>query len=72
MDPALRAEIEYRIQHRHADGTWGDMHPVAAHSPADRDPERGWGFRRIYKCASCDEQITIGSDDDPLVQEPVG
>jgi hypothetical protein len=66
VDPATRAEVEYRIQHRHRDGTWGDMHPVGHHGPAAHDPERHWAFRRIFRCDTCEETVTISAEgEDP-------
>jgi len=29
------------------------------HDPAAHDPERQWGLRRIFRCTSCEETITI-------------
>jgi hypothetical protein len=29
------------------------------HDPADHDPERGWGLRRIFRCTTCDEEVSI-------------
>ena len=52
------AEIYYRIQHRHKDGSWGDME-LSPHSPASLDPERRWSFAKLFRCTSCDEGVTV-------------
>ena len=70
IDPATEAEINYRIQHRHRDGTWTDMHPVGHHGPADHDPERSWGFRRLFRCDSCGETVTLSMDHEEGAAEP--
>ena len=59
MNPAS-LEYIYRVEHRHKDGSWGEMvEDRSHHSPADHDPERGWGLRRIFRCTSCDEAVTL-------------
>jgi hypothetical protein len=55
-DPRL-TQLEYEISHRHADGTYGRMEEH--HDPAQHDTERAWGFRRIFKCTTCEETITL-------------
>ena len=68
MDNVRLFEAEYRIQHRHNDGTWGDMEEEdtsARHDPAQSDPERRWGVDRIFRCKSCEQQVTIVHDDRP-------
>ena len=52
------AEIYYRLQHRHKDGSWGDMEQ-APRSSASQDPERKWGISRLFRCTSCDEGVTL-------------
>jgi hypothetical protein len=53
-------EILYRIEHRHHDGSWGEMvEDRAHHSPSDHDPERSWSLRRIFRCTSCEEAVTV-------------
>lgn len=62
-------EILYRLEHRHGDGSWGEMvEDRAHHSPSQHDPERSWGFRRVFRCTSCDETATItpGEEGGPL------
>ena len=59
MDQSL-FDLRYRIEHRHKDGSWGEMvEDRAHHSPSDHDPERAWGQRRIFRCTSCEEAATI-------------
>lgn len=58
-------EIAYRIDHRHKDGSWGEMvEDRAHHDPAAHDPERRWSMRRIFRCTSCDEAVTLVPGDD--------
>jgi hypothetical protein len=60
MDQARLAEIALRIEHRHDDGTWGEMREHRGHhAPSDHDPERGWNLRRIFRCTSCSESLTV-------------
>jgi hypothetical protein len=57
--------MEYKIQHRHGDGSWAPMDEVPReHGPADHDPERSWGFRRIFRCTRCDETVTVTPGDE--------
>ena len=54
MDQHRFVESQYRIQHRHEDGSWGDMVEQPEHlDPAAHDTERAWNFRRIFRCTSC-------------------
>jgi hypothetical protein len=60
MDQARIVEMALRIEHRHHDGTWGEMREVRSHhDSADHDPERSWGIRRIFRCTTCPESLTI-------------
>ena len=62
-------ELRYRLEHRHKDGSWGEMaEDRSHHDVADHDPERGWNVRRIFRCTSCDESATIvpGDEASPL------
>ncbi len=64
MDQA-RLELQYRIDHLHRDGSWGEMvEDRSHHSPSDHDPERAWGLRRIFRCSSCEESATIVPGDE--------
>jgi hypothetical protein len=56
-------ETELRIQHHHHDGSWGDLVEERPHGDsADHDLERGWSHRRIFKCTSCPELVTVIAD----------
>jgi hypothetical protein len=60
MDQARIAEIALRIEHRHSDDTWGVMEEERRHpDSAALDMERGWGIRRIFRCTSCPESVTV-------------
>jgi hypothetical protein len=60
MDQARIAEIALRIEHRHSDDTWGEMREERSHhDSADHDPERSWGVRRLFRCTSCSETVTV-------------
>ena len=60
MDQLRFAEIQYRIEHRHKDGAWGAMEEQSTHhGAAEHDPERGWLRQRIFRCTSCDYQVTL-------------
>jgi hypothetical protein len=60
MDQAT-FELSYRVEHRHGDGSWGEMLEDRSrdHDSAAHDPERNWGIRRIFRCTSCDEAVTL-------------
>jgi hypothetical protein len=50
----------FQVEHRHSDGSLGVMvEDRPHHDAADHDPERGWGLRRIFRCKSCDEEVSI-------------
>ena len=60
MDQARIIEMALRIEHRHGDGTWGEFQEDRSHhSPSDHDPERSWGIRRIFRCTSCGDAMTV-------------
>jgi len=65
LDPNLRIAQEFRIEHRHADGTWSQLEPLP-HDSAAHDGERSWLKRTIYRCPSCASTITVteGGDED--------
>lgn len=49
-----------RVLHRHGDD-WIPMESAEHTSPAAHDPERRiLRGQRIYRCASCDEEVLIG------------
>jgi hypothetical protein len=59
MDQRL-LQLQYRIEHEHSDGGWGEMvEDRSHHDAADHDPERGWSLRRIFRCTTCDEVVTL-------------
>jgi hypothetical protein len=63
MDPRIIQE-SYRIEHRHGDGSWGEMvEDRPPHDAAELDPERGWRNGRLFRCTSCDESVMIVPDD---------
>jgi hypothetical protein len=54
-----------RLQHRHRDGSWGDMvEDRPHHAAADHDPERRWTLGRIFRCTSCEEAVTLVPGDE--------
>jgi hypothetical protein len=60
MDQVRIIEMAYRVEHRHDDGSWGEMvEDRSHHDPADHDPERRWGIGRIFRCTSCEETVTL-------------
>ena len=65
MDQARLREAEYRLMHRHGDGSWGEMvEAPLQHDPASHDPERRWGFGRLFRCTSCDEGVLVVPEDE--------
>ena len=69
MDQSRLAELLYRVDHRHKDGSWGEMLQDRSHHDAvDHDPERHWGTRQIFRCTSCDEAVTLipGEEGGPI------
>ena len=69
MDPNLRIAQEFRIEHRHADGTWSPLEPLP-HDSAAHDGERSWLKRTISRCSSCASTITVTAGGDGE-EEPV-
>jgi hypothetical protein len=61
MDPNLRIAQEFRIEHRHSDGSWSPLEPIH-HDSAAHDGERSWLKRTIFRCTTCDEQISVTVD----------
>lgn len=47
------------IQHGHGNGEWHDMVDVTDTSSAKQDPERGWLHRRIFRCTTCEDEISV-------------
>jgi hypothetical protein len=59
---------EFRITHRHPDGSWGDLalvptagnrEPSSEHDVAAHDPERQWHGGRLFRCTSCGQQVIL-------------
>jgi hypothetical protein len=63
MDPNIRVLQEFRIEHRHSDGSWQALQEVP-HDSAAHDGERSWLRRAIFRCSTCDEQVTVTVDGD--------
>ena len=72
MDLIGQADFLVRVQHRHNDGSWGELAPERGHhDAAAHDPESDWSKgRRLYRCTTCDEEVLISSD--RADQEPLG
>jgi hypothetical protein len=71
VDLIGQADFLVRVQHRHSDGTWGELAPRPSHhDAADHDPERDWANGRIYVCTTCDEEVRISEDRED--REPLG
>ena len=48
------------VEHRHSDGTWGQMVPAPQHhDPAQHDPERDWAYGKVFRCDVCEEEVRI-------------
>ena len=60
------------LEHRHSDGSWSPFEEVRTHhDAADHDPERGWEFGQIFRCAACEEEIRVVADPrDPNESDP--
>jgi hypothetical protein len=57
---------ELKLRHRHNDGSWSDLEPATEiHDPAQVDPERGWALGHLFRCRTCDEEVSV------LVGDPV-
>jgi hypothetical protein len=66
MDFGRITELTLRLEHRHADGSWGELEPRRSHhDAADHDPEQEWGSRTIYICRTCGEEVAVSTVDDP-------
>jgi hypothetical protein len=65
MDLLRAYEAEYRLQHRHADGSWVELEPKPDnHDSATTDPERQWPNGQVFRCPACSEQITVVRSED--------
>ncbi|HEY8870546.1 MAG TPA: hypothetical protein VIM30_14315 [Candidatus Limnocylindrales bacterium] len=67
MDLLRSMEAQYRISHRHSDGSWVELEPKPdSHDPAATDPEREWPNGKVFRCASCYEEVVlVRPEDDP-------
>jgi hypothetical protein len=62
MDQRI-GQLQYRIEHEHGDGSWGQMVEQPEHlDPAAHDPERAWSLRRIFRCTTCGDTVTLSRD----------
>lgn len=60
MDQSRMAELMFRLEHRHNDGTWESLEPRPSHhDPANHDPEAGWSDGEVFACPSCDERVRV-------------
>ncbi len=50
--------LELQLQHRHSDGSWGEMER-SHHDPADHDPERDWANGQLFVCKACGEEVVV-------------
>jgi hypothetical protein len=58
-------EAQYRIEHRHGDGSVAPMTEVPVHHDSTQhDPERSWGVKRLFRCTRCDETVLIAPEED--------
>ena len=65
MDQLRYAELDFRMQHRHRDGSWATLERRPPHhSPADHDPERDWASGVIYECTTCEEFVRVAPRED--------
>lgn len=67
MDPNLRIAQQFRIEHRHSDGSWSPLEPLH-HDAAAHDAERSWLKRTIFRCSSCAGEVAVteaGNEDEP-------
>ena len=63
MDQRIQ-QLQYRIEHEHGDGSWGEMIEHPAHNdPAAHDPERGWSLHRTFRCSTCGDTVTLVRDE---------
>jgi hypothetical protein len=63
MDPNLRIAQEFRIEHRHGDGSWSPLEPIH-HDSAAHDGERAWIRRPTFRCSSCDQTVMLSEAGD--------
>lgn len=71
MDQQRFTQVEYQVRHRHDDGSWGEMlEERSHHDPSAHDQERSWSLRRIFRCSSCPEAVTLipGAEGDAVAR----
>jgi hypothetical protein len=63
MDPNVRIAQELLLEHRHSDGSWTPMKRVDPDS-TNHDAERSWLHRTIFRCSTCDEEVSVSTNGD--------
>ena len=58
MDPNFRIEQEFRIEHRHSDGSWSPVEPIH-HGEAEHDAERSWLRSLRLRCRDCGREVIV-------------
>jgi hypothetical protein len=54
-----------RFEHSHGGDDWHAMNEVTpSHDAAESDPERAWQRGRIFRCASCEDEIRVTMPED--------
>jgi hypothetical protein len=51
----------FQVEHRHSDGSWAPLEPVAheAHDSAGFDEEREWDRGHVFACTTCEETVRL-------------
>ena len=61
----------FRVMHWHGGNDWAPMSESRDHDVSSHDPERSWlKGARIFKCASCEEQIAVAPTDSEPAADP--
>jgi hypothetical protein len=58
MDANIRIIQAMRLEHHHSDGSWSPMEPIHQ-GQADHDAERGWLKGLIFRCKTCQEEVSV-------------
>ena len=58
MDQRL-LQLQYRVEHEHSDGSWGQLVEDRSRDASANDPERSWALRRIFRCTTCGDVVTL-------------
>ncbi len=71
---SLRApDLELQLMHRHKDGSWAEMDATPSHhAPTEHDPERGWSRRKIFRCRTCAEVLSVQRGDTDVQETEAG